>query len=511
MAIVEALGDASDGRRRLGLKSPATLESVGEISVDRACEVARALEIARSVQGGWAALSFEQRAAYLRRALQLLVASQDEFVEVIRRETGKSHQEALMMEVFASCDALAYWAKRAKRILRERRRRMHLLSPLKYLRIRYRPLGVVGIITPWNGPFVLSLVPTVQALMAGNAVILKPSEVTPYSGKLVGDLFERAGLPYGVLQVLLGDGETGAALVEAGVDKIAFTGSVATGRKIGESCGRRLIPCTLELGGKDPFIVCADANLERAAGGAVFGSFLNSGQICMSAERFYVVEEVADEFIRLVVEKVGALRQSVGEDCDVGPLFCPQQLAIVERQVQDARSKGASVLIGGQRNPQLAGLYYEPTVVTGVTHDMALMREETFGPVIPIMRVADDEEALRMANDSDYGLTSSIWSRDRRRALSRAAEIEAGSVNINDSGMTYGAPEAPFGGIKNSGVGRVNGDEGLRGYCYSQPVIVDRLGRDREQIWYPFSPAAVRGLRKAIRLLWGTPLGRWIS
>lgn len=511
MAIVEPLDNASDGRRRLGLKSPATLESVGEITVDRAAEVGRALERARCVQAAWADLGFDERASYLRRALDILVASSDEFVEVIRRETGKTRQEALMMEVFASCDALAYWAKRAKRILRERRQRMHLLSPLKYLRIRYRPLGVVGIITPWNGPFVLSLVPTVQALMAGNAVILKPSEIAPYSGKLVGDLFDRTGLPAGILQVVLGDGETGAALVDAGVDKISFTGSVATGRKVGESCGRQLIPCTLELGGKDPFIVCADANLERAAGGAVFGSFLNSGQICMSAERFYVVDEVAEEFTRLVVEKVRALRQSDGEACDVGPLFCPQQLAIVERQVEDARAKGASVLVGGRRNPELRGLYYEPTVVTGVTHDMALMREETFGPVIPIMRVADEDEALRLANDSAYGLTASIWSRDRRHALRRASVLATGSVNINDSGITYGAPEAPFGGVKNSGVGRVNGEEGLRGYCYSQPVIVDRLGRDREQIWYPFTPAAVAGLGKAIRLLWATPLGRWIS
>ena len=416
-----------------------------------------------------------------------------------------------MMEVFASCDSMTYWAKRAKGILAERKRRMHLLSPLKKLRICYRPLGVVGIITPWNGPFVLGMNPTVQALIAGNSVVLKPSEVTPYSGALIGEIFEEAGLPKGVLQVLLGDGETGAALLEADIDKISFTGSVATGRKVGEACGRRLIPCTLELGGKDPFLVCSDADLERAAAGAVYGACVNTGQVCMAAERFYVVDSVADEFTRLVKEKTEALRQTDVGESDVGAIFHEPQLKIIERHIEDAKAKGAKVLCGGRRNPNLKGLYYEPTVLVDVTQDMAVIREETFGPILPIVRVADEEEALRLANDTTYGLTASVWTRDENKGLAYARRLSAGSVSINDSGLTYGALEAPFGGIKDSGVGRVNGEEGLRGFCYTQPIIIDRFQRAREDMWYPVTDKTLAGLKKALNVLWRTPLGRLIS
>jgi acyl-CoA reductase-like NAD-dependent aldehyde dehydrogenase len=511
MAIVEPLEGSGGQRRRLGLKSPATLEPIGEIEVANAADVAAAVARARAAQPAWAQTSIEERSRILRRALDILVARADQVADVVRRETGKSKVEALMMEVFASCDALAYWAKRAKRILADRPTRMHLLGLMKQLRITYRPLGVVGIITPWNGPFVLSLNPTVQALVAGNTVVLKPSEATPESGRLVGELMKEAGLPAGVLEVVLGDGETGAALVEADVDKISFTGSVATGRKIAETCGRRLVPCTLELGGKDPFVVCADADVDRAAGSAVFGAFLNSGQVCMSVERVYVVEEVADAFIEKVVEETKRLRQTDDGDGDVGPIFRAEQLAIIERHVADARAKGARVLTGGRRNPGLRGLFYEPTVIVDVTHDMAVMREETFGPILPIVRVRDEAHALRLANDSSYGLTASLWTRDRAKALRLAQELQAGSVCINDAGVTYGALEAPFGGVKASGVGRVNGDEGLRGFCHAKPLIIERFGRKRESVWYPHTRETEQTLRKAIRWLWATPLGRLMS
>jgi succinate-semialdehyde dehydrogenase/glutarate-semialdehyde dehydrogenase len=346
--------------------------------------------------------------------------------------------------------------------------------------------------------------------MAGNTVVLKPSEVTPRSGKLVGDLFAAAGLPADILQVVLGDGETGAALIESGVDKISFTGSVATGRKVGEACGRRLIPCTLELGGKDPCIVCSDADVERAARGIVFGAFMNSGQVCMAVERVYVVESLADRFIERVVELARGLRQGSEGEFDVGAIFWPRQLEIIERHVAEAVAQGAVVLVGGRRNPNLKGLFYEPTVLTHVTHDMAIMREETFGPILPIVRVRDEEEAIRLANDTSYGLTATIWSRDRERAMGYARRISAGSVIINDSSMTYGATEAPFGGVRNSGVGRVNGEEGLRGYCYSQPIIVDRFGRRDEPAWYPFTAHKLRNFQRMVRWVWGTRLWRWI-
>jgi succinate-semialdehyde dehydrogenase/glutarate-semialdehyde dehydrogenase len=480
--------------------------------VQTAEDVRAALAVARAAQPGWAALSFSSRARFLTRALAVLLERQDEFIEVIVRESGKPRTEAIMIDLFASCDSLAWYAKHAEGILRTRKRSLHgVLRFMKQLRVVYQPLGVVGVISPWNGPFVLSLNPSVQALMAGNCVLLKPSEVTPASGRLVGELFEAAGLPPGVLTVLTGDGETGAALVEAGVDKIAFTGSVATGRKVALACANQLIPCTLELGGKDPMVVCADADLEVAAGGAVAGAFLNTGQYCCGTERVYVVESVADAFTRKVVERTARLRQGAEGEFDVGAVFWGRQLEIIEEHVADAVAKGAKVLVGGRRNPQLRGLYYEPTVLTDVTHEMRVMREETFGPVLPILRVADEDEAIRMANESEYGLSANVWTRSRRHGVELAQRIESGSVCVNDMAMTYGAHEAPFGGRKHSGVGQVNGEVGLRGFCFAQPILVDRFGGRQAAAHYPYSFAKDAGMQRLMRLLWGTPLGRWLS
>ena len=511
MAIVEPAESASGARRRLRISSPVTREPIGEIEVQTAEDVRAAMEIARKAQPEWAALSFEERARYLTRALRILIDRHEEFIDVVLRETGKTRLEALYMEIVASCDVLQYYAKRSGKILRDRRVRMHLVGLLKKMRIVYRPLGVVGIITPWNGPFILSLNPTVQALMAGNAVLLKPSEVTPYSGRLVADLFEAAGLPEGLLSVLLGDGETGRALAEVGVNKISFTGSVETGRKVAEACARQLLPCTLELGGKDPMIVCSDANIERASAGALFGAFMNTGQVCCSIERVYVMDEVADEFIAKVLEKTQALRQGANGEADIGSICWPNQLEVIERHIADAKAKGAKVLAGGRRNPNLEGLFYEPTVLTDVTHDMAIMREETFGPILPIMRVRDEEEAVRLANDTCYGLSGTVWTRDKHKGVELAKRVEAGSMCVNETEMVYGVTEAPFGGLKQSGIGQVNGEEGLRSYCHAQPILIDRFGAQRESAWYPFTAAKERTMKRIMRLLWGTPLGRWMS
>jgi len=512
MAIVTPIETPPGSRRRLRLSSPVTGEPLHEISVANVDDVRAALERARKAQPAWDELGVAGRVRHLRRALDHLVAKQDEFIDVIVRESGKPRSEALMMDVFAGCDALNYVAKRAPRLLRPEKRRLHgMLRLAKQLRVVYRPLGVVGVISPWNGPFILSLDPTIHALAAGNCVLLKPSEVTPLSGRLVGDLFEAVGLPEGVLQVLLGDGETGAALVESGVDKIAFTGSVATGRKVAQACARRLVPCTLELGGKDPMIVCEDADLDSAAGGAVAGAFLNTGQYCCGTERVYVVDSVADEFVRRVVERAGALRQGAEGEFDVGPLFWPHQLEVVEEHVADAFAKGARALVGGRRNPNLAGLYFEPTVLVDVTHEMKLMQEETFGPVLPILRVRDEDEAIRLANDSRYGLSANVWTRSKSHGVELANRIESGSVCVNDMALTYGAPEAPFGGIKESGVGHVHGDAAVRGYCHALPILIDRFGGRQVRSNYPYSFRRDAGMQRLIRLLFGTPIGRWLG
>ena len=516
MAIVEAI-QAGEGAapgssceaRRLRVLDPTSRRSVGEFEVADAAAVAAAVARARAAQPAWEATPVPERARVVQRALAIMLERQDEFMDVIIGETGRSRLETFFMEMFATADSMNYYSRHARKVLRDRTVGLHLLR-MKRAKIVYKPLGVVGIITPWNGPFVLSLNPTVQALLAGNAVIVKPSEVTPFSGKLVETLFDAAGLPEGLVQVVLGDGETGAALVNADVDKISFTGSVATGRKVGEACGRNLTPVTLELGGKDPMIVLEDADVGRAAGGAVFGAFMNGGQFCSSTERVYVVEPVAEEFIARVVEKTRALTVGASADgdghFDIGPFIMERQIDVVERHVRDAVSKGAKVMCGGRRRPDLGDQFYEPTVLTDVTHDMAIMTEETFGPVLPIMVCRDVEHAIQMANDTSYGLGSTLWSKDTKKAERIARRMAAGSVCINESSLTYGALEVPFGGRKSSGVGAVNGANGLLGYCYAQPIITDRFGFKEEQVWYPYTKDKYDGMKKALKVMWGSPL-----
>ncbi len=508
MAVVERV-ETQGERRRLRLRNPATLAPIGEIDVEGEEEVQAAVERARKAQRGWAELHFVARGRFLERAIRVLIERQDEFVDVIVRDTGKAPIEALG-ELLTACDAMQFYAKRARYILADTTVPLHLLKT-KRLRISYRPLGVVGIITPWNFPFILSLNPAVQALMAGNTVVLKPSEVTPFAGRLVEELLSAAGLPEGVFNLVQGDGQTGAALVESGVDKISFTGSVRSGRAVAEACGRNLVPCTLELGGKDPMIVCEDADLARAARGAVFGAFTNSGQVCVSTERVYVVEPVADEFQRKVLEETAALRQGAIGEFDVGAITWPRQIEIIEEHVADALERGARLLAGGRRNPDLEGYFYEPTVLADVTHDMRIMREETFGPVLPIMRTRDVDEALRLANDSRYGLNANVWTRNKRRGAELAKAIESGNVVVNDCMVSYGVTESPFGGIKDSGIGRVNGDVGLRSYCHTQSIVIDRMGGRSEPNWYPYTARKMKSMKRMMRIVWGTSLGRWLA
>ena len=513
MAIVEPVPASSESaRRRLSLRNPATLEPIGEIEVQSQSDVEAALERARKAQPAWAALPVEARARYLSRALKVLLDRADDVIECVIRETGKTRTEAVQMEIFSSADLLSYYAKRAPKFLAPESKSLHgVMRFMKKLTLHHIPLGVVGVITPWNGPFILAINPVAQALVAGNAVILKPSEVTPFSGLMVAEIFEEAGLPEGLLQVLTGDAETGAALSSAAVDKVAFTGSVRTGRKVAEACAKRLVPCSLELGGKDPMIVCGDADVESAAAGALAGAFMNTGQYCCGTERVYVVDSVADDFIDAVVRRAAELRQGVEGEFDVGAIFWPPQMDIIEAQMADAVEKGARVRVGGRRNPDLEGLFYEPTVLTDVRQDMLIMQEETFGPILPVMRVRDEDEAVRFANDSHYGLGATLWTRDPHRARTLATGLESGSVCINDMTVTFGIPEAPFGGRKDSGVGQVNGESGLRGYCHTLPVIADRFGGKNSRKFYPFTAKKADGMLKAARMLFGTTLGRLLS
>ena len=511
MAIFESVESAGP-RRKLRLRSTVTLEPIGELECATPEDVRAAVERARKAQSDWAKRTIEERAEVMWRLNEQFVNRQDEIIDAVIEETGKTRTEAITMEVFSSCDAITYYAKHAKKFLAPEKRRIHgLMGFAKRLKLVYRPLGVVGLITPWNGPIILSLNPMVQALLAGNAVVHKPSEVTPFSANVLKSFTEAAGFPQDLYQVVQGDGQTGAALLDAGVDKISFTGSVATGRKVGEACARNLIPYTLELGGKDAMIVCSDADLDRAAQGALQGSYMNTGHYCCGTERIYVMDDVYDPFVEKVVEGAKKLRQSDTGESDVGAVFWDKQLEIMEGHMEDAVAKGAKVLVGGGRNPNLKGLYFEPTVVTDVTHDMQLMCKETFGPIVAIMKVRDEQEALALANDSEYGLNGNVWTTDREKGERIATQMQTGGVCVNDMAITYGLHDAPFGGVKASGIGQVNGASGIRGYCHLLPISADKKGKGPIQGGYPYTRKSDDGMQKMIRMYFGTRLARWLS
>ncbi|TFH21403.1 MAG: aldehyde dehydrogenase family protein, partial [Myxococcales bacterium] len=348
---------------------------------------------------------------------------------------------------------------------------------------------------------------------AGNTVVLKPSVLTSLTALELGKILMTAGLPAGAVNIITGTGrEAGAALAgHPGIDKVSFTGSVATGRRVGAACAERLIPFTLELGGKDAMIVCEDADMDRTVAGALFGSCMNSGHFCCGTERIYVPEKIYDEFVERVVDATKKLRQSDnGGEADVGPVFWDKQLDIIEAHMADARAKGAKVLVGGRRNPDLKGLFYEPTVVVDVDHDMDLMTKETFGPIISIMKVKDEEEAITLANDSEYGLNGNVWTTDEEKGMRIAERIETGGVCVNDMAITYGVPEAPFGGVKHSGLGQVNGEVGIKGYAHCKPITSDRKkGKGKVQGGFPYTEKSEKDLWRAIRYMMGTKIGRW--
>lgn len=491
----------------IDVHSPSTREKLGEVRVDSAEHVREAVARGRHAFTSWSALSFDRRRGILLDVRERLLAQQLEVIDLICKETGKPRFEAVSMELAYCCDAITFYATRAHRFLKPQRVSPHLLKT-KRVMIEYHPRGVIGIIAPWNFPLVMTLGEAIPALAAGNAVVIKPSEWTPLTARLGCEIarqaFRHAGMPEDILQIVNGFGETGEALVDE-ADMIGFTGSVHTGKKVAERAARRLVPVSLELGGKDPMIVLRDADLERASAAAVWGAFMNSGQVCISVERVYVEATVAEEFTRRVVEKTAQLRQGSDVDCrdseervDVGAMTFPRQIEKVEQHLEDARARGATVLTGGKRMPGQRGLFFEPTVLTNVDHSMAVMRDETFGPVLPIMRVRDAEEALQLANDSRYGLNASIWTADKQRGQQLAARIEAGSVCVNDVISGVAVTDAPFGGVKESGSGRRHGANGIRRFTVEQAIVTDRLGLKREVIWYPYS---ARGERTFLRLL----------
>ena len=467
--------------------SPVTGASLGQFPIADSEAVDAAVARARAAFPGWRDTPLAVRLEALNRGRQVLLEHADDYARKIAADTGKPIFEALMFEIAVVPLFLDHYLKRAPKVLARRKVSTPLAMAGKAGYIEHFPRGVVGIIAPWNFPFQLAVLPVISALIGGNTVVLKPSEVTPIAGEVVADFFRRLGLPPGVVEVVGGDGSTGAALTRANVDMLFFTGSVATGRKVAAAAAERPIPCELELGGKDVFIVCADANLERAAEAAVYGSMGNCGQACVSVERAMVVDSVHDRFIELVKRKLEKIK--VGgpdENADMGPMTFAKQLQTVERHVESARQAGAKVLTGGQRLAR-AGLFYPPTLLTDIRPDMDIYREETFGPVLPVIRVRDEEEAIRLANASEFGLVGSVWTQDLEKGLRIASRLESGQVMVNDVYSSVGHPGLPFGGVRSSGIGRYHGDEGLLSFMNVKAILVDRGKADYDPIWYPYN------------------------
>jgi acyl-CoA reductase-like NAD-dependent aldehyde dehydrogenase len=496
--------NAPDDRGKIQVRNPATGETIAELRAATKQEVVEAVDRARKAQATWQETGFAERAKLFRRFRDLVIDHKEKVTDVLTSESGKPRSEVFAIELFYLCDVIGFWAKRGPGFLKPEKLRPHLFKAKKVVST-YGPHGVVGVISPWNFPLALSIGEALPALMAGNAVVIKPSELTPLSAQFGVELARQAGFPENLLQVVLGYGETGEHLADE-VDMISFTGSVQTGKKIMRRAAERLIPVSLELGGKDPMIVLRDADLERAANGCVWGALMNSGQVCTSIERVYVEAQVYDSFVAKVVEKVKALRQGLpAEQVDLGSMTSSEQLAKVESQIAAALKQGARVLTGGGRSG-VKGLYLQPTVLVDVTHEMEIMKEETFGPVIPIMKVRDLDEAVRLANDSRYGLSGSVFSGDKNVASKAAEKIEAGAVCINDCLINYVIPEAPMGGIKQSGLGKRHGVEGIRKYCRQKSIVTDRLGLKSEMAWFPMSERKAglfsRGLNLLFRSGW---------
>jgi succinate-semialdehyde dehydrogenase/glutarate-semialdehyde dehydrogenase len=482
--------------------NPATGAPLGDVPDLSADEVRAAVSRARAAQVEWAKVPIEQRCKRVLRFAEVLMARAEEVIDLLVREAGKTRLEALGMEVVLVADLVRYFVKHAPEMLAPEPIPLHLLKHrASYL--HFVPRGVIGVIAPWNFPFSIPIGETMMSLIAGNGVVLKPSEVTPLIAVKARELYLAAELPAELFQVVTGRGGAGAALIDGGIDYCVFTGSVATGRKVAAACGERLIPCTLELGGKAPAIVCADADLERAAAAITWGGFANSGQVCASVERVYAVDSVHDALVGHIVEQARALRQGAGDgDVDVGAMSWDQQVAHVDKLVQQAVAAGATVAAGGHRGTG-PGLFFEPTVLTNCRQDMDVMRKEIFGPVIPIMRVADEAEAVRLANDSHLGLLAYVFTRDRDRGKRLAERIAAGTVMVNDVLNTYACPETPWGGVKASGIGRTHSIIGLRDLCETRHVNHDRLALPKEVWWYPYKDATYRAILRGAKLLFG--------
>lgn len=455
--------------RFLPFVNPATGETFGQIRMTSESEIRQAHDELRKAFVTWSRKPVAERIRILRKFQQVLIDSVEEISDVLTRDTGKSRQDG-MIEVFVTVDMMDQYRKHVRRWLKPRRVSQGLYL-FKRCYVVNRPYGVVAVLAPWNYPFALSIPPLISALLAGNVVMLKPSEVTAASGVMIENLIARVPELTPFVRVFHGDGAVGAAMVQSAPDYIFLTGSTPTGHAVMRAAAEHMTPTACELGGKDAMIVLEDADVPAAARWGVWGAIYNTGQTCMSVERVYVVEDVYDDFVQRVINDIKHVRVGYTPEIDnpysMGPVTDPRQVETIQRHLEDARARGGRILVGGKIN----GMFVEPTVLVDVTHEMLVMQEETFGPLMPVVKVRDEAEAIRMANDCDYGLGASIWSTDIERARRVAEQVEASSIVINDNIAQFAVPMMPFGGIKHSGSGRIHGKEGLiqftRPYAYA--------------------------------------------
>ena len=501
----EARGNGAPRRAQIEVRNPATgqvIASVDAVPVDQVGEV---VARARAAQPGWEALGFEGRAQILRRCQKWVLDNSDRIARTIVSENGKAYEDALLAEVAYAAGAFGFWAKQAPKYLADEKVRTS--SPFvlgRRLVIRYAPVGVVGVIGPWNYPLTNSFGDCIPALAAGNTCVLKPASLTPLTSLFMAEGLRECGVPEDVFIVAPGGGDVGSELIDH-VDAVMFTGSTEVGKKVMERAAKTLTPVGLELGGKDPMLVLADADLERAANAAVHYSMQNGGQTCISVERVYVEEPVYDEFVAKVEGKLRELRQGVPGDpgaVDIGAITSPPQVDLIDDHVKDALAKGARALVGGRRGGG-PGDFYEPTLLVDVDHSMECMTEETFGPTLPVMKVRDAEEGVRLSNDSPYGLQASVWTKDAARGERLARRIEAGAVTVNDAQINYVALELPMGGWKASGLGSRHGADGIRKYTKKQSLVVTRLAPKKDLHMLPYSAKRTRLLGRMLKLVYG--------